>query len=444
MLLTLLAHVLPSLRNPPQHLLVYMDCIQAAVCRAFRHNVGGSCTSLTAHQQNGDIYGSSANMSSRVPVPASAAASEQAEASQLSLLLNQAVGMSLQDSFQHLVQTAMSIVGSPGEVVAAASGQSSADSVSASRKDLLRRCQGSLVQLLLNVVATALMSSPLELDFSMPSATRFDLGPLPPMQHLPAYAGHRAKSSTTPAADIASGSDAYQDHAASQSRHLPQNLNSVRPAAKPMKGFLQPSLAHQPATTLWASELAAFLLKQLGELRCDPAAVLLPHARSAPKPPDIDNSLSVPEEHISAATIPHSAAASVLIATDQARSSGYSTDVEDVYDGCDPSIQAPGALEQGEEQDSSSVASQEQDEGPGAQLGAALALLCTLACPPAKGLLQRPTDAFCLLEAAAEGSRLLLDSAAEHQVTEQIQCHKRPFSMFISAFKPNLRASKCQ
>ncbi|KAK9866298.1 hypothetical protein WJX84_005912 [Apatococcus fuscideae] len=53
-----------------------------------------------------------------------------------------------------------------------------------------------------------------------------------------------------------------------------------------------------------------------------------------------------------------------------------------------------------------------------AQLGAALALLCTLACPPAKGLLQRPTDAFCLLEAAAEGSRLLLDSAAEHQDAE--------------------------
>ena len=350
--------------------------------------------------------------------------------------------MSLQDSVKQLLETALSIA----ESGTGQSEQQQTPDVGASRKEVLRRCRCGLVQLLLNITA-ALSTSPLTMSFSMPSATRFDQGPLPPMQSPPVHGDLSSHLRLQPS----------QQHKSTQDRQLPSTPESFKNAGREQSRRIASAGHHDRVEE--ASQTAACLLQHLSALHFDPAALLLNQSAG------VDGSLPVlPDLQPGFAAGPHDADA-----TQKAGQAATNTVGGRDADCCSSSVHAPSACLAGlsavardkpqpsemasagthgahqQEEDGANVAHQMAEDGlldeaataaviptsgmdsetsssdpevdgPGTRLGAALALLCTLACPPAQGKLQAPSDCGALLEAAGEGCRLLLDAAAVEQV----------------------------
>ncbi len=450
MLLSLLGNTLPNLRNPPQHLLVYLDCIQAASCRAL-------ASQIKAYSNSG--LGPPVHLTGTHSAGTTTSPSHNA--------VDNASVISLQDSIQRLLAAAMSIAGCDSFTTLACS-ENTKRCQGATQLALQDRCRAGLVHLLLNIITLVTASHPIQLDTYMPSAKKYDLGPLPPMQHQPRPIKSSVEASVkqqTNESEIPNGHEMAQVHMADAdviSHHDHQHQVQA------------PNSNTHP--TAYISRFASKIVKLLADLHFEATSMLLHSARkdrstaqriqpvtALSSEPDLTaavasialshgSSLVNQQDHGSnqaasssldgssmsavfeetAAAHPHTqsggssrlpAAAdpdgheadAVLASSFDAASSGYSSDDEDMPT---PAITDNAAKSSTSSSSSMGAESNEDETSPGSLLGAALALLCTLACPPAKGSLQMPPDCPELLEAAAEGCRLLLDSAAESEVRQ--------------------------
>lgn len=423
LLLALHSYTLPRLRNPPQHLLAHMDCIQAAICQAFRHGSSHEASS-TRPAKTYHTMASLKPHSADVP----------AEGSETIALVDQAYGLSLYESVNQLLDRVSAIADCS---TCSSELQQNAD-IGASRKEVIRRCQSRLVPLLLNITAE-LASSPLSMNFSMPSATRFDQGPLPPMQSSPAHEETSNKGQMQPQQQATS--------AVSPSQLISVAVDSQQEQPR------QIALSREHNTAAEASQMAACLLHHLAALHFSPAAYLMVCSQDEDgkstgltalqlgttdvmKACDASQGFSQSADGASshqdtacgsssvqmtpagtgaANGVLQSSETSLAGTENVQREDGTGNDAANRANAHEAHAEAATATPSPDLAAEDSDSDQEMDE-PGSRLGAALALLCTLACPPAQGKLQTPADCSVLLEAAGEGCRLLLDSAAKVQV----------------------------